>query len=174
MIFFQRKWIAIANSQLQFHTDHKGVIWINSLWFTTILRWIQTSSTPCCHTPSYPLGLQLFTESKNRRKIQWGSLCHEAKMEGQISSVQRESGPLYWHSAGGCCALCWRPHTLRTEADKNTDSTWGSCRQKQTLTEMAWSGLRAFLTPLANPFKLCPMHRLQDSRAWSRTGNKHG
>lgn len=28
-------------------------------------------------------------------------------------------------------------------------------------------------TPFLHPFKLCPMRRLQDSRAWYRTGTKH-
>lgn len=156
-----------------------------------------TGSIPSFNTLNYALGPELLTQWKNRREEDNnGAACAmKQRWKGMIFSVQSELGHLQWHSAEGCCDLCW------TEADKNTDSPWGQLEAKQALTEMAWSfvsnsgygevlpwhsGWHCFgkgnvlhnhlvcsykkvslhyicLSPLANFFKLRPIHWLQDS-----------
>lgn len=209
---FQPKWIAIANSQSQFHIGHKGVIWINSLWFTTISAEFRllTSSILCCHTPSYSLGPKFFMESKNRRE--------EGTME-QLVPWSKDGRADFWCTnrtralmLNQCWVLLWfLLETLGLRVTRIQTTHGSSWRQKQALTEKAWyfgsgsrygdvlpwhsgwhcfgkakgvalflslhlpkgiPGLHGFSTSLANPFKLCPIHRLQDSRAWYRTRTK--
>lgn len=130
--FFQTKWIAIAKSQLQFHIGHKGVIWIKSLWFTTVSAEFRllTSSIPCCHTPSYPLGPKLFRESKNRRE--------QDTME-QLVPWSKDGRADFWCTKriralilNQCWGLLWflLESTLRAERDKNTDNTWAQLEAK--------------------------------------------